>query len=133
MAETKPAPTYGVTESDFGDQYCYLGSDEILWDWANAPIDVPFNGESTIHIPLPDGYVMTGGRGSQPTRLFNPDHRPADGSADLIDARTTVPVTIGSAMEDKIQFLTKAMESVEPEEFRNADLPEDRVLEAVAY
>jgi hypothetical protein len=133
MAETKLAPTYGVTESDFGDQYCYLGSDEILWNWANAPIDTPFGDESAVHLPLPEGYVVTGGRGSQPTRVFNPDNGLPTGVEDLSDARTAVPVTAGSAMEDKIQVLTRAMEPVEPKEFRNAGLPEDRILETVAY
>jgi hypothetical protein len=133
VAETKPAPTYGVTESDFGDQYCYLGSDEVLWDWANAPIDVSFGNESAVHIPLPEGYVVTGGQGSQPTRVFNATEGLPDGVEDLSDARTTVLVTVGSAMEDKIQVLTRSMESVEPKEFRTAGLPEDRILETVAY
>lgn len=132
MAETKTTPTYGVTESDFGDQYCYLGSDETLWDWANAPIEVSFDGESAVQVPLPDGYVVTG-RGSQPIRVFNPANGLPDGVEDLSDARTSVLITVGSAMEDKIQFLTSSMESVEPEEFRNAGLPEDRILETVAY
>lgn len=133
MAETRTTPTYGVTESDFGDEYCYLGSDEILWDWAQAPIDVSFAGESAVRIPLPDGYVVTGGQGSQPTKVFNPANGLPDGVEDLSGARTTVRVTVGSAMEDKIQFLVYSMESVESDEFRNAGLAEDRILEAFAY
>ena len=131
MTETKPAPTYGVTESEFGgDEYFFLGSDETLWDWATAPV-APFT-ESSTEIPLPEGYVMVDqpGRG---TKVFNRNDGLPEGVDDLSGATTTVTITSGSAMEDKIQILTCSMENVEPKEFRNAGLPEDRVLETVAY
>ena len=113
--------TYGVEVSDFGDTSYYLGNDEVLWDWAEAPLP-PFT-EDTMEVSLPAGYVLMEGEYGEPLLAKGV---PAAG-------RTTVTVTIGSAYEDKIQVLTSSMKSVSRREFDAAGLSDERIVETVAY
>lgn len=112
-------PTYGVEFTD-GDKVSYfLGHDETLWDWANAPVAVPFV-DRLARIPLPDGYVVV-------------DHedRLVKGSPNL--GITEILASESNAYDDKAYVLTCGMTRVSRSEFNAAGLSDERILRSVAF
>jgi hypothetical protein len=112
-------PTYGVEFKDGDRIVYYVGNDENLWDWANAPIGVPFV-DRLARIPLPDGYVV-----------LNREHRLIKGSPKL--GLTEILASQSTAHDDKAYILTCGMKRVSRSEFNAAGLSDERIIRSVAF
>lgn len=112
-------PTYGVEFTD-GDKVSYfLGHDETLWDWANAPIAVPFV-DRLARVPLPAGYVV-----------LDHEDRLVKGRPDL--GITEILASQSHAHDDKAYVLTCGMKRVSRSEFNAAGLSDERIIRSVAF
>lgn len=107
-------PTYGVEFIDGSKVSYYLGHDETLWDWANAPIAVPFV-DRLARIPLPDGYVVL----DHEDRLVK--GRPHLGITEILASES-------KAYDDKAYVLTCSMKSVSRSEFNATGLSDERII-----
>lgn len=119
MTENLNEPTYGVESSDGSNSYYYLGHDETLWDWANAPISVPFV-DSLAEVPLPVGYFVMDGI----DRIVKGS--PASGI-------TTTLISEKNAYDDKAYILTCSMVRVPIRVFNAAGLSDERILRSVVF
>lgn len=119
MSESLNEPTYGVESSNGADVSYFLGNDETLWDWANAPIAVPFV-DKLAEVPLPDGYVV-----------LNREDRLMKGSPKL--GITSVLASESNAFDDKAYVLTCSMKSVSRSGFNAAGLSDERILRTTAF
>lgn len=119
MTERIAEPTYGVEFTDGKKVSYFLGHDETLWDWANAPVAVPFV-DRLARIPLPDGYVV-----------LDHEDRLVKGSPNL--GITEILASESNAYDDKAYVLTCGMKSVSRSEFNAAGLSDERILRSVAF
>lgn len=106
VRSTEPTYAYGVEFTDGSKMSYFLGNDEALWDWAHAPITVPFV-DKLARIPLPDGYVV-----------LDREDRLVKGSPNL--GITEILVSESTAYEDKAYVLTCGMKAVSRSEFNAA-------------
>jgi hypothetical protein len=113
-------PTYGVEVSDGNNTSFYLGDDEILWDWANAPVAEESFVDGLAEVPLPDGYVV-----------LDAEDRLVKGSPTL--GITATLVTSKNTFDDKAYVLTCSMKKVSRSEFNAAGLSDERILRAAAF
>lgn len=112
-------PTYGVEYTD-GDKVSYfLGNDETLWDWANAPVAVPFV-DRLARVPLPAGYVV-----------LNREDRLVKGSPKR--GITEILASASHAHDDMAYVLTCSMARVSRSEFNAAGLSDERIIKSVAF
>ena len=114
MSAREAEPTYGVEFIDGNKVSYYLGNDETLWDWANAPIAVPFV-DRLARVPLPDGYVV-----------LNREDRLVKGRPHL--GITEILASESKAYDDKAYVLTCSMKSVSRSEFKAAGLSDERII-----
>jgi hypothetical protein len=121
LAKNLKEASYGVEVSSGNDTNYYLGEDEILWDWANAPVGVPFT-DSLAEVPLPEGYVLMEEEGEE--RLVKGS--PASGAV-------TTLVSSDAAFDDLAHVLTCSMTSVSRREFKAAGLSDERIIRSVAF
>jgi hypothetical protein len=120
MTERAAEPTYGVEFSDGNKVSYYLGSDETLWDWADALVAVPFV-DRLARIPLPDSYVVLDRAGA---RLVKGS--PKLGITEILASEST-------AHDNKAYVLTCSMKSVSRSEFNAAGLSDERIIRSVAF
>lgn len=114
---TENEPTYGVIASNDTTSYYYLGNDEVLWDWTNAPVAFV---EALAEIPLPDGYVV-----------LDEEDRLIKGSPNL--GITDVLVSEKATFDDKTYLLTCSMKQVSRQEFNAAGLSDERIIRAEIF
>jgi hypothetical protein len=110
-------PTYGVIASNATNSYYYLGNDEVLWDWTNAPVAFV---DSLAEIPLPDGYVV-----------LDEEDRIVKGPATL--GITTVLVSSAATFDDKTYLLLCSMKQVSRHEFNRAGLSDERIIRSEIF
>jgi hypothetical protein len=120
LAQPLREPTYGVEVTDGDKTTYYLGDDEILWDWANAPVAPESFVNKLAEVPLPDGYVVL----SREDRLVK-------GSPKLGITSTLVSST--NTFDDKAYVLTCSMKLVSCSEFNAAGLSDERIIRAEAF
>lgn len=113
MTENIDEPTYGVIASNGSNSYYYLGNDEVLWDWVNAPVAFV---DSIAEIPLPDGYVV----------IDEEEDRIVKGPATL--GVTTVIVSSEATFDDKTYLLLCSMKEVSRHQFMRAGLSDERII-----
>lgn len=119
MTTRAAEPTYGVEFTDGSEVSYYLGNDETLWDWANAPVAVPFI-DRLARIPLPEGYVV-----------LDHEDRLLKGSPNL--GITAILASESTAYDDKAYVLTCGLKSVSRSEFNAAGLSDERIIRSVAF
>ena len=118
MTVREAEPTYGVEISDGRIACYYLGHDETLWDWANAPIAVPF--EEVFELPLPEGYVV-----------LDHDDRLVKGDPSL--GFTETLLRAANAYDDRTYVLTCSMVRASRSEFNAAGLSDERILRSETF
>lgn len=119
--------TYGVEVCDGARSEWYLGDDEKLWDWANAPVKETFR-EGVAEVPLPEGYAFHEDEAGE-VKLVE-DHSPAETTP--ITTITAV-VSEQSTRDDMAYILIHSMRQVTYEEFKAAKLPNERVMCSNAF
>lgn len=114
---TTNEPTYGVIASNGTETRYYLGDDEVLWDWTNAPVAFT---EPLAEIPLPDGYVVLDAE----DRLIK--GKPALGITDIL-------VSEKNTFDDKAYILTCSMPEVNRQQFMRAGLSDERIIRSEIF
>lgn len=114
---TTNEPTYGVIASNVTESYYYLGDDEVLWDWANAPVAFV---DALAEIPLPDGYVV-----------LDEEDRLIKGDASL--GITEVLVSSEATFDDKTYLLICSMQEVTRQQFMRAGLSDERIIRSEIF
>lgn len=121
--------TYGIEVYDpFGDDYFYLGDDEVLRQWLVKPIAADaFVNTPVILIPLPEGYYVWD------YKLFRAADGLPEGLDSLKDADSFVNITEGSAFDDKAHILVSILDEVSGADFDSSGIPEEHAYSITQY
>lgn len=114
--------TYGVEVFNGATAEWYLGNDEKLWDWANAPVNETFR-DGLTEMNLPEGYVLQEDEAGQVALVV--------GSPSL--GETTALISEQSTRDDMSYILIHSMRRVSYKEFKDAKLPNERVMRSTAF
>lgn len=121
--------TYGIEIHDpFGDDYFYLGHDEVLHSWLVKPIAADaFATTSAILLALPEGYYAWN------ESVFRAEDGLPKGLTSLGDTDNCIRVSVGSSFDDKAHAIVGAMDEVSGQYFDLARLDEDRAYSITQY
>lgn len=120
--------TYGVEVCDGARSEWYLGDDETLWDWANAPVKETFR-EGVAEVPLPEGYAFHEDETGEVTLVEDDSSRAETTPITTI----TAVVSEKSTLDDMAYILIHSMRQVSYEEFETAKLPSERIMHSTAF
>jgi hypothetical protein len=114
--------TYGVEVFNGATAEWYLGNDEKLWDWANAPVNETFR-DGLAEMNLPEGYVLQEDEAGDVALIV--------GDTALGD--TTALISEQSTRDDMSYILIHSMRQVSYKEFKDAKLPNERVMRSTSF
>lgn len=121
--------TYAVEIYDDATAKWYLGNDEVLWDWANAPVTVEFDESGLAEVPLPEGYILEEDEAGD-VRLIE-DDQPVRDTTPIVSIAALVSKE--STRDDMSYILIHSMREVSYKEFKAAKLPNERVMRSNAF